>query len=128
MAYFDVLEELNIVNDFNGHIKGCMDEWIDGMQLSDKLRHALIFEEDENYETLQQETYANEFVFCLFKYLALGGGMCQFDDKIYEYLECTKELYKDLVAVAKDADSGEIKPLTKVFRIGSVKGADYLKT
>jgi hypothetical protein len=29
-----------------------MDEWIDGMQLSDKLRHALIFEEDENYETL----------------------------------------------------------------------------
>jgi hypothetical protein len=31
MAYFDVFEELNIVNDFNGHIKGCMDEWIDGM-------------------------------------------------------------------------------------------------
>ena len=53
--------------------------------------------------------------------------MCQFDDKITEYLECTKLCYKDMVSVAKDSDSGEIRPTSVVFRIGSIKGADYLK-
>lgn len=54
--------------------------------------------------------------------------MCQFDESITHYLEATKECYKDLVSVAKDPDTQEIKPLTIVFRIGSVSGAEYLKT
>ena len=53
--------------------------------------------------------------------------MCQFDDTVTDYLTCTKELYKDLVVVAKDQDTAEIKSLTLAFRIDSVKGADYLK-
>lgn len=53
--------------------------------------------------------------------------MCQFDDSITEYLESTKELYKDLIAVAKDPDTNEIKPLSLIFKITSVVGADYLK-
>ena len=75
MSFFDCLEQMDIVNKHNGMIQGCLDEWVDGMQLADKLRHALAFEEDENFETFQQDKYANEFIFCLFKYLALGGGM-----------------------------------------------------
>ena len=51
MAYFNIFEELNIVNSNNGYIQGCMDEWVDGMQLSDRLRQALAFEEDPHYET-----------------------------------------------------------------------------
>lgn len=38
MAYFDIFEELGIVSGHNGSIQGCMDEWLDGMQLCDKLR------------------------------------------------------------------------------------------
>ena len=75
MAFFDFLEELNIVNPHNGKINGCLDEWIEGMQLSNKLRMALCWEEDENYEVLKQEKYSNEFIFCLFSFLVLGGGM-----------------------------------------------------
>jgi hypothetical protein len=104
-----------------------MDEWYEGLQLQDKLRQALVWEDDENYEEFQQEKYTNELIFCLFRYLVLGGGMCQFDEQITEYLEATKLCYKDLVSVAKDADSGEIRPTSLVFRIGSIKGADYLK-
>lgn len=52
MSYFDFLEELGIVNPNSGNIRGCIDEWHEGMQLQDKLRHALAFEEDENYEVL----------------------------------------------------------------------------
>lgn len=54
--------------------------------------------------------------------------MCQYDDNVTEYLESTKTLYKDLVSVAKDSDSGEIKPLSLVFKIQAVTGAEYLKT
>jgi hypothetical protein len=53
MSYFDYLEEIGIINDHNGSIKGCFDEWFEGMQLGNKLRTALAWEEDENYETLQ---------------------------------------------------------------------------
>ena len=53
MAYFDVFEEIGIVAGNSGSIQGCMDEWVDGMQLSDKLRQALACEEDENYELFQ---------------------------------------------------------------------------
>ena len=59
MAFFDFLEELKIVNPHNGKINGCLDEWIEGMQLSNKLRMALCWEEDENYEVLKQEKYSN---------------------------------------------------------------------
>lgn len=109
MSYFSFLEELNIVNPGTGSINGCLDEWVDGMQLSNKLLQALVWEEDENYEELRQDKYSNEFIFCLFKYLVLGGGLCQVDERISEYIETTKLLYKDLITVAKDADTQEIK-------------------
>ena len=57
MSYFDFLEELNIVNPNTSYLQGCMDEWIKGIQCSDKLRHALLWEEDENYDELQQDKY-----------------------------------------------------------------------
>ena len=68
-------------------------------------------------------------MFNLFKWLVLGGGMCQYDDNIAPYLEVTKSCYKDLINVAKDPDSGEIAPTTLVFRVSSVTGSQntYLK-
>ena len=35
--------------------------------------------------------------------------MCQYENNIKEYLDLVKLLYKDLVVVAKDPDSQEIK-------------------
>ena len=49
MSYFDFMEELGIVNSATASIKGALDEWIDGVQCGDKLRHALMLEDDENY-------------------------------------------------------------------------------
>lgn len=34
-----------------------------------------------------------------------------------EFLDCTKDMYKDLVTVAKEEETGEIKPRSLVFRI-----------
>lgn len=49
MSYFDFLEELNIVNPNTSMIQGCIEEYVNGIPLGDKLRTALLFDEDDNY-------------------------------------------------------------------------------
>ena len=102
---------------------GDFEEWIEGIQLADKLRKAMLFEDDENYSELQQAKYQNEFIFRLFQYLVLGGSMCQYGLDITDYLETTKLLYKDLIRVAKDDDTGAIKPVSWAFKVSSIKTA-----
>ena len=43
------------MNQHNGSIRGAFDEWYEGMRLGDKLTQALVLEEDENFEKLQEE-------------------------------------------------------------------------
>jgi hypothetical protein len=58
--------------------------------------------------------------------LVIGGSMCQFDDNAKEYLEVVKNLYKDLVTVAKDSETGEIRVHSHVFLVESIEGLDKL--
>ena len=120
MSYFDFFEEMGIVNSNTSNLQGCMEEYIHGIPCQDRLRQGLLFEEDENYEELQQDKYQNEFVFRLMQFLALGGSMNQFDQSITEYMEATKLLYKDMIGVAKDETTDEIKPMSMVFKVNSV--------
>ena len=46
--------------------------------------------------------------------------MNQYEQSITEYMEATKDLYKDLVCVAKDENTNEIRPMSMVFKINSV--------
>lgn len=126
MNYFDFLEKMGIVNNYNGEVQGCMDEYLDEMTLSDKLRTGLLWEEDENFETLQEDKYQNEFIFKLFSWLAIGGGCCQHDVAMETYLTATRDLYKDLITVAKDEQTSEIKPMSHVFRINQIKSSKDL--
>ena len=59
----------------------------------------------EAYDTIHEDKYQKEFIFKVLEHFALGGSLCQYDDKFGEYLEVVKLMYKDLVAVAKDPDS-----------------------
>ena len=77
-------------------------------------------EEDENFLELQEEKYQNEFIFKVFQFITLGGGCCQFERDVSEYLQATKDLYKDLICVAKDEETNEIKPMSYVFKIEQV--------
>ena len=58
--------------------------------------------------------------------IVIGGSICQFDDNAKEYLEVIKGLYKDLVTVAKDQDTGDIKVHSQVFMIEAIDGLDKL--
>jgi len=65
MAYFDFLEELRIVNPQTAFLQGCIEEYIHGIPCGDRLRTGLLWEEDDNYDELQQDKYQNEFIFKL---------------------------------------------------------------
>mgnify|MGYP000580724203 CR=1 FL=1 len=100
-----------------------MEEYVNGIPLGDKLRTALLYDEDENYPELQQDKYQHEFIFKLMQFVVLGGAMNQYETSITEYMEATKDLYKDLVCVAKDETTNEIRPMSMVFKINSVTTA-----
>ena len=56
MTFFDQLHEEDLVNP-DGYIKKMMEEFYMGINLGDRLRHALYNEESEWYGILQQEKF-----------------------------------------------------------------------
>jgi hypothetical protein len=48
MSYFDFLKEKKIIME-GGHIKGDFDEFYEGITLGNRLRKAMLWEEDEQY-------------------------------------------------------------------------------
>ena len=110
MSYFDIFNELKICSD-DGYIRQDYEEQVEDIMLADKLRKVMLWEdceEDEdiaNYEKIHEDKYQKEFIFKLFQHIVIGGGVCQYEENIGEYLETVKVLYKDLICVAKDPDT-----------------------
>ncbi|OWK17864.1 hypothetical protein Celaphus_00008849, partial [Cervus elaphus hippelaphus] len=94
MSFFNRLYDEAIVRE-NGYIVKCLDCFCDPFLISDELRKVLLVEDSEKYEVFSQPD-REEFLFCLFKHLCLGGALCQYEDVISPYLETTKLIYKDL--------------------------------
>ncbi|XP_062054306.1 cilia- and flagella-associated protein 300 isoform X2 [Lepus europaeus] len=121
MSFFDRLYDENIVRD-SGHIVKCLDSFCDPFLISDELRKVLLEEDSEKYEVFSQPD-REEFLFCLFKHLCLGGSLCQYEDEIYPYLETTKFIYKDLVSVRKNPQTKKIQITSSVFKVTAYDSA-----
>merc|ERR1711988_202084 len=67
-----------------------------------------------------------EFLFGIFRHLVLGGAMCQWEDKIDQYLQSTKLMYKDFVRARKNPETGQIEITTQVYQVNQVDGAGEL--
>ncbi|XP_025890751.1 cilia- and flagella-associated protein 300 isoform X2 [Nothoprocta perdicaria] len=117
MSFFDRLYTEGVVRE-TGHIVKCYDEYYDGIIISDELRKVLLLEDSEHYDIFSQSD-RQEFLFCLFKHLCLGGTFCQYEDMLGPYLETTKALYKDLVSVQKNPETNEISITSTVFRVSA---------
>jgi hypothetical protein len=105
----DILNPMyeTICNPETGYIRKDYEDYIEEIHIADKLRQALLVEESEDYCTFDEKT-RGEFLFHIFKRLAIGGSLCQYEDTVNEYLGMTKLFYKDLVSASKDANTGEI--------------------
>ncbi|KAL4220127.1 hypothetical protein ACF0H5_020538 [Mactra antiquata] len=114
MTFFDRLYG-PVVRD-SGYLIKCFDEFYEDFTISDELRKMLLSEESDNYD-LYSDTEKEEFLYCLFKHICLGGQICQFEDILEPYLNMTKLLYKDLVSVQKNAETKELNIVSSVFKI-----------
>lgn len=118
MGFFDILCERDITTQ-TGYIKKEPDEYLEGMQMGDRLRYSLAFQESEHYEVFTDEM-RKEFIFRIFQHLVLGGSLCQYEDSVNEYLTQTQLFYKDLMSVYKDTETDSIKVGSLVFQITGV--------
>ncbi len=75
------------------YLKKEMDEIVEGITCADRFRHAMLVEESEHYGSIGEAT-SDEFLFQIFKRIALGGPMCQYEDSATSYLSLTKDIYK----------------------------------
>ncbi|GBG24270.1 Thiopurine S-methyltransferase [Hondaea fermentalgiana] len=99
--------EHRLVSD-NGHLRKCMDEIHDGATSSTLLTEMLINEESEHADLYTPEEQS-ELIFRLFRWIAVGGALCQADDNLEPYSDMLRALYKELVHVVKDPDTQQIK-------------------
>jgi len=124
LSVFDALKSEDlpggpIVRD-NGKISGCFEEWESGLCLQDRLRVALAKPDSEDYDALP-ETLRQELIVTLFRHLCLGGGMMQWEDYIEPYLEATRGIYKDMLSVRKNTDTGKVQVSSLVYKVNSVE-------
>ena len=123
MAFFDRLETADppIVR-ANGDLVKCFDNFIDGVQISDLLRDALLNPESEHAELFGEEE-KDELLYRIFFQLVLGGGLSQFEDSITAYLECTKRCYKQLLTVYKNPQHQDrVEVASAVYSVRSARG------
>ncbi|KAK2827277.1 hypothetical protein Q7C36_018203 [Tachysurus vachellii] len=84
----------------------------------DELRMMLLEEDSDNYHVVSP-CDRQEFLFRLFKHIALGGELCQFEDLISPYIETAKMIYKELLSVQTDSESKKISVVSTVLKVSA---------
>lgn len=116
MKFFDKLqnEENGIVR--SGYLTECLEEFVDGMLLQDNLRQMLVME-DHTSHNLYDGSEKKQFLFLIFKHLALGGFYCQRSPTLQPYLDVTKSLYKELISVEKLESTNQLRVRSVVIKV-----------
>jgi hypothetical protein len=125
MDPFDALQDpANDIAREDGSLRKCMPEEVDGVSVEDELHRALLVEDSEPWEEgFPDENFREELLFHLFRYLCVGGGMCQYEDVLQPYLEVTRALYRDLLSVRVNKNTQAIEVASSVHRILSLQKA-----
>lgn len=114
LSLFDPLEKTAVRND--GSIIKCFSIPHPDFDVCDRIRECLLCEDSELYELFGPDQ-RKEFLFHIFQRLVLGGELCQYEDVLQPYLEMTKNIYKDLVGVQRNAVTGKLEIRSKVFQL-----------
>ena len=62
-----------------------------------------------------------EFLYKIFRHLAVGGSLCQFEDVLDPYLEVSKLVYKELLTVWRNPRTAKPEVASGVYEIDQVK-------
>jgi len=113
MNFFDKLTDAGVVRP-SGHIVRMYEDDFDGVTVSDALRELLVNEDSEHAYVYSDEE-KQEFIFQLFKWLAIGGTMMQFEDEAAPYFDTAKAIYKDFLTVFRNPGSGNVEIANCLF-------------
>lgn len=102
-------------------IRKRLEDVIDGVTIADELRDALANPDTEHGGLFAAEE-ERELLYRIFKHVVIGGGSCQYEDTANSYLNATRDLYKDLVSVARDSSTGKIAVQSHVFAVEAIFG------
>lgn len=122
MSFFDRLQTAGITRD-NGSIVKCFDTYlVNGELVCDELGKCLLEDPEAGDEgkyagVFPAQTDGKELLFRVFRALALGGYLTQYEDDVGPYLDATKAIYKDLVSVHKRASSGELEVISHAYSV-----------
>ncbi|CAK4519528.1 unnamed protein product [Aphanomyces euteiches] len=114
MAFFEKLEDNPQIVSKSGYIRKCYDDVYNDCTVSDCLRD-MVVNPDSEHASLFSSAEQDEAVFQIFKRLVIGGAMSQPDDNLEPYLSMTKQVYKALVSVRKEADSKALQVYSPVY-------------
>jgi len=120
MSFFDRLRDEGLVT-ASGSIRKCMEEIYDGVTSGDLVREMLLNEDSEHF-FIYDDDEREELLFHVFKSLAIGGSMCQWEDAIAPYEKMAKNVYRDLLTVHKSKSTGKIECSTVVIRVLDADG------
>lgn len=118
-AVFDDLLDSDIATE-DGRIKKCMPDDFEGIAIEDELRKGILDEDSDSYEAIPDEL-REEFIFHLFKHFVFGGTLNQYEEMLQPYIDTVKDVYKDLMSVKKNTNTGKIEIASKAFAIRQMK-------
>jgi hypothetical protein len=117
MTFFNRFEECGAIGPA-GHIRGRLEEDLEGVPIVNLVREAILMEESELYDTFTEQE-RKEFLFRIFSHLIFGGASNQWEDHVEEYFKVTKEVYKDLLTVRR-SDTGDVEVVSDVAEVLSL--------
>lgn len=119
LSFFDRLQP-HVVRP-TGHIMKCMEDMYEGMLCPDEL-HQLFLNEDSEHYCLYNDKERSELLFHVLRVLVLGGGVNQYEDLMEPYLNVAKLIYKDLVTVQKNPQTGKVEVVSWAVKINDADG------
>mmetsp|Transcript_125417 Transcript_125417/g.360352 ORF Transcript_125417/g.360352 Transcript_125417/m.360352 type:complete len:266 (+) Transcript_125417:76-873(+) len=123
MSFFNKFEDCGAIGK-SGHIRGRIEEDLDGVPIVNLIREVILCEESDLYDTFSEQE-RKEFLFRIFSHLIFGGASNQWEDHVEEYFKVTKEVYKDLLSVRRN-DTGDVEVVSHVASIRSLGPAGQL--
>uniref|UniRef100_A0A1A8JFS8 Cilia- and flagella-associated protein 300 n=2 Tax=Nothobranchius kuhntae TaxID=321403 RepID=A0A1A8JFS8_NOTKU len=118
MELFDPIYSCGVLRPSGDVVKCFSDVYTD----CDELQLMLQDEGSKHYHSVERKE-RKEFLFRIFKHLRLGGELCEYEDHIDPYISTTKQIYKDLISVRKDADTKQICVVSTVLKVSAYDGS-----
>lgn len=125
MSFFSRLSapDSRVVSE-SGYLRKCMDEVFDGAT-SCSLVTDMLLNEDSEHADVFTESEKRELIYSLFKWVLVGGPLCQPSENVGPYLDVVKSLYKSVVKVVKSASAQkDVTVASKAYAVSALDGSN----